>query len=153
MLAPMRRFDARFLIRALKGWVGLSAAVASIFLLPAYSAEPPLASTSRTNAPVTLTPDGKINLKLLYVGKPGSDREQEFVGFLRKHFREVKTGDWSRFDATHAESCDVLILDYPGDGFKAPSCQLPRDYPHPVVTIGVAGGLLLSRMGLKTGYT
>jgi hypothetical protein len=102
---------------------------------------------------VKLTPDGKVNLKLLYAGKPGSDREQEFVEFLRKHFREVKTADWSRFDGSQTESSDVLILDYPGDGFKAPQSRLPRDYPHPVVTIGVAGGLLSSRMGLKTGYT
>ncbi len=153
MLAAMCRIGVKSVRRALGWCLGLSTASAAAILLPAIAAERAVAAGSGTNTRPNMTADGKIGLRLLYSGKPGSEREQEFVEFLSKYFREVRTGDWSRFDRTQGEDCDVVIVDYPGDGFKAPGCQLPRDYRHPVVTVGVAGGLLASRMGLKTGYT
>jgi len=34
------------------------------------------------------TPSNR-SLKILYAGQPGSDREKDFVGFLRKYFEVV----------------------------------------------------------------
>ena len=32
-------------------------------------------------------------LRILYAGRPGSDREKDFVAFLRKYFDVVQTGN------------------------------------------------------------
>ena len=95
----------------------------------------------------------KISLRILYVGKPGSAREADFLAFLRQHFRQVKTGSLAGFNANAAGDTDVVLLDYDGDGFKAPRPNLPTSYAQPTVTIGVAGALLSRERGLKTGYT
>jgi hypothetical protein len=47
---------------------------------------------------------------------------------------------------------DVVILDYDGDGFKAPRVNLPRSYARSTVTVGVVGAIISGDMGLKTGY-
>jgi hypothetical protein len=91
-------------------------------------------------------------LRLLYVGHPGSDREKDFVQFLGAHFATVKTGDLSAFKEKDAEGYDVTILDYDGDGFKAPHPRISPGFSKPLVTVGVAGGLMCDRCGLKTGY-
>jgi hypothetical protein len=112
-------------------------------------------------------------LRILYAGHPGSDREKDFVRFLGQHFETVKTVDLGAFAKTgfkdkDAEGFDVTIFDYDGDGFKAPQPPvLPRfldeaakDSPsmvglrftRPLITVGVAGGLMCSRWSLKTGY-
>ena len=92
-------------------------------------------------------------MKLLYIGKPDSQREKEFVGFLREHFREVGTGDLTQFAPARAEGFDVVLLDWEGDGFKAPRPNLPKDYTRPTLTIGVAGAFICDSLELKTGYT
>jgi hypothetical protein len=97
-------------------------------------------------------PKEKIPLRILYAGHPGSNREADFVGFLKQYFREVKTGDLARFDAKQAAEADVILLDYDGDGFKAPRPNLPAGYARPTVTLGVAGAFICSQRGLKTGY-
>lgn len=112
-------------------------------------------------------------LKILYAGPPGSDREKDFVQFLGQHFETVKTADLNAFAQTgfkeeDAEGFDVTILDYDGDGFNAPSLMVrPRFldesakdsrstaglwFTRPLITVSVAGGLMCSRWGLKTGY-
>jgi hypothetical protein len=112
--------------------------------------------------------DDISRLRVLYVGHPGSDREKDFVQFLGQHFETVKTGDLSTFTNRDAEDSDVAILDYDGDGFKAPRPKImpwfldegPKDSPsparpwftRPVITVGVAGGLMSLDWGLKTGY-
>jgi hypothetical protein len=96
--------------------------------------------------------DQKLNLSVLYVGHPGSAREADFLQFLNAHFRQVDSGDLAQFDGSQAAKSDVVLLDYDGDGFQAPHPNLPDSYSRPTVTIGVAGGLIASRMGLKTGY-
>ncbi len=94
----------------------------------------------------------KFPQRVLYAGKPGSAREADFVAFLRQHFRQVSTGTLAGFDAKQAADVDVILLDYDGDGFKAPRPRLPADYARPTVTIGVVGGLLCLPLKLKTGY-
>jgi len=117
---------------------------------------------------------GEISkLRMLYVGHPGSDREKDFVQFLGQHFETVKTADLNAFAQNgfknkDVEGFDVAILDYDGDGFKTPRPMvLPRFldagaksspsmaglwFTRPLITVGVAGGLMCDRWGLKTGY-
>lgn len=99
-----------------------------------------------------VTSAGKIDLRLLYVGHPVSAREADFVGFLKSHFEEVTTGDLAKFGETDADGFDVVILDYDGDGFKAPRARLKRDYSRATVTVGVVGAFICNGRGLKTGY-
>lgn len=94
----------------------------------------------------------KIDLKVLYAGHPGSDREKEFVEFLKQHFTEVSTDDLAKFTGASAGKFDVVLLDYDGDGFKSPMPNISGNYTKPTVTLSVTGGLLCSRMRLKTGY-
>jgi hypothetical protein len=97
-------------------------------------------------------PGKKIDYRILYAGHPGSDREKEFVEFLGKQFQEVKTTDLAKFSEARAQGFDVVVLDYDGDGFKAPRPNLTSSYRQATVTIGVAGGMFSASRGLKTGY-
>jgi len=94
----------------------------------------------------------KIGLRILYVGHPGSAREKDFVGFLSTHFIEVKTADLAEFDGQQTAGFEVMILDYDGDGFKAPRPRLSREYSRPTVTVGVIGAFICGGLGLKSGY-
>jgi hypothetical protein len=105
-----------------------------------------------SSASAQSTSGQKVDAKILYVGHPGSDREKEFVDFLGQHFQEVKATDLTRFGEPQAQGFDVVLLDYDGDGFKAPRPALSSNYRKATVTIGVMGGLLSGQLGLKTGY-
>jgi hypothetical protein len=99
------------------------------------------------------SPTGEMSkLRILYAGHPGSDREKDFVGFLKKYFDVVQTGNLQTFKEADAEGYDVTILDYDGDGFKAPRPMVSAGFSKPLITVGVAGGLICDRWGLKTGY-
>lgn len=95
----------------------------------------------------------RIPMKLYYAGKPGSEREKDFVAFLREHFSDVQTGDFAAFTGQQADGFDVVLLDWDGDAFKGPHPVIAPDYARPTVTIGVAGAFVCSARGLKTGYT
>ena len=109
-----------------------------------------LVTGSRCHAQKPL--DDKLGLRILYVGHPESSRESDFVTFLKQHFRQVTTADLGKFDSRQVTDADVVLLDYDGDGFKAPRPSFPVSYARSTVTIGVAGGLWSSERGLKTGY-
>ena len=64
-------------------------------------------------------PPAKIATRILYAGRPGSDREKDFVEFLGKYFTHVETGDLAAFGDKSANGFDVAILDYDGDGKDA----------------------------------
>jgi hypothetical protein len=117
--------------------------------------------------------DEVSKLRILYVGHPGSEREKDFVQFLGQHFETVKTADLSAFAGKpfadkDMAGFDVAILDYDGDGFKAPRARIVPRFPEdasrglralegswltrPLITVGVTGGLIASQAGLKTGY-
>lgn len=119
-------------------------------------AKPPQPKAGEPNAQAAAQPSGQANvgkdIRILYVGHPGSDREKDFVEFLSKHFGTVAKGDLAAFAESKSKGFDVTILDYDGDGFKAPLPELSPEFSRPVVTIGVAGGLLSSSLHLKTGY-
>ncbi len=93
-----------------------------------------------------------IDLRILYAGKSGSDRETDFVDCLAAHFAHVDTGDLATFEPSGADGYDVVILDWDGDGFKAPMPSLPRTYDRPTILVGVMGAFLSGNMQLKTGY-
>ena len=98
--------------------------------------------------------DVPIALKVLYAGNPGSDREREFVTFLRGQFVDVSTGDYESFTEGDADGYDVVILDwtsiYPREadgsvkkGFKTlvnyAKPKLTEGYDRPTILIGHAG--------------
>jgi hypothetical protein len=94
----------------------------------------------------------KVDLRILYVCHPAGDREKDFIRFLREHFSQVRAADLAKFKEKQTEGFDVIILDYDGDGFKAPRPRLSTGYTQPTVTVGVAGALICDSMSLKTGY-
>jgi hypothetical protein len=107
-------------------------------------------SYAQAQSPPAAAEMGK--LRILYVGHPRSDREKDFVQFLGVHFATVKTADLTAFKEKDTEGFDVTILDYDGDGFKAPRPAISPGFSRPLVTVGVVGGLMCSQWRLKTGY-
>ena len=97
-------------------------------------------------------PVEQIDLKVLYAGRPGSDREKDFVAFLSKHFTQVTTGDLAEFNDARAEAVEVVILDYDGESSEAPMPGISDDYSAPTITLGVVGANISSELGLATGY-
>lgn len=96
--------------------------------------------------------DEKIDFRILYVGHPESEREKEYVNFLRTHFKEVGKVDLQKFEKSQTKGFDVIIMDYDGRCFDAPLPKLSREYDCPTVTIAGMGALIGSRLSLKTGY-
>jgi len=100
---------------------------------------------------------GQVNLRVLYVGYPGTEREKDFVGFLEKHFTKVGKADLAKVEVKDAEGSDVVVLDYgeliiKGNAIVSPRVLFGREYSRPVLTIGAAGALVCDSLGLKTGY-
>ncbi len=91
-------------------------------------------------------------LRILYAGRPGSDREKEFVGFLKKYFDVVQTGNLETFKEADTRGFDVTLLDWDTNEFKGPKPAISDSFSRPIVTLGVPGGLISSRWRLKTGY-
>jgi hypothetical protein len=100
----------------------------------------------------TLPGGNKIALRILYAGHTGSARERDFVKFLGEIFSSVATTDLARFTPANADGADVVLMDYDGDGFKAPRPRLDEGYARATVTIGVVGGFIGGNLRLKTGY-
>ena len=96
----------------------------------------------------------KQELSVLYAGCPGSDRETDFVRFLREHFARVEATSLPRLTMDAARPFDVVIADWRPrykyvdgkaksyDSSLAPGAQLPVDFTRPVVMIGAVGGEL-----------
>ncbi|MCY2952961.1 MAG: hypothetical protein NTU53_13445 [Planctomycetota bacterium] len=107
-------------------------------------------ATLTSSAPAQTRPADRIELKILYAGKPGSDREKDFVDFLARHFKVVKTAKAAGFADVQAEQFDVVILD--NDSDKNPEPALTASYSRATITLGVAGAHICSERDLKTGY-
>ena len=107
-----------------------------------------------------LSPEGKINLRILYPGVPQSDRQKDFVSFLDKHFVAVKSVDFSTFTEQQAEGYNVVILDKDGiqwgggddNPLGALARKLPETYKRATLALGTPGAFLYQWMGLKPGY-
>jgi len=93
------------------------------------------------------------NLKIFYAGRPGSDREKEFVAFLKEHFDTVKTGNLETFKEADAQGFDVTLLDWDPNVSEGPWPKLSESFSRPVMTLGIAGGRMCNAWRLKTGYS
>ncbi len=100
------------------------------------------------------TAAGQVNrdLKILYAGRPGSEREKDFVAFLRQNFDTVQTGDLRTFKEADAQGFDVTLLDWDWNERQGPKPSVSGGFSRPLMTLGVPGGLISSRWRLKTGY-
>lgn len=86
----------------------------------------------------------KIDLRILYVGVPDSDRQKDFVAFLNKHFEKVVAINKKAFNEDKTSEFDVILLDQ--------IIRIKREYSRPTVTIGSAGTKIGDYLDLKTGY-
>jgi len=92
------------------------------------------------------------SLRILYVGHPGSSREQGFVTFLSEHFDTVGRGDLTAFRESDTDGFDVTIMDYDGDGFRSPRPRMSASFTRPVLTLGVPGAFICRNLDTKLGY-
>ncbi len=95
------------------------------------------------------------SLKILYAGHPGTDREKDFVGFLKKYFDVVQTGNLATFKETDTQGFDVTLMDWdPPGGFDIDEFRLslPGSFSRPVMTFGIPGGWMCERWRLKTRH-
>jgi hypothetical protein len=105
----------------------------------------------------------KIDVKVLYAGKPGDARTKDFVAFLQRHFVRVSETDYEKFNPDEAKGFDVVIFDWPSiyprdkDGKIAPKLtslnqpkppKLTEDFDRAAILIGAAGGFVT--MPLRT---
>jgi hypothetical protein len=86
----------------------------------------------------------KIDLRILYIGLPETDRGKDFVNFLKKHFKRFETIDRKAFHEDKTAEFDVIVLDE--------NIKISREYSRPTVTIGISGSKICDRLALKTGY-
>jgi hypothetical protein len=91
-------------------------------------------------------------LHILYAGRPGSDREKDFVAFLKKYFEVVQTGNLQTFKEADTQGFDVTLLDWDANTFNGPRPRVSDGFARPVMTLGVAGGMICRQWRLKTGY-
>ncbi len=105
-----------------------------------------------------------LDVKVLYAGHPGSDREEDFRSFLRAQVRQVATTDFRTFTVEQARDYDVILFDwtsiYPRDhdgriashagvlDIPTPP-RLPTDFDRPAILIGHAGGSVADALRLK----
>jgi hypothetical protein len=87
-------------------------------------------------------PAGKINLRVLYAGRPGDARTAEFVAFLGERFTKVGEASYSDFTPAMADGYDVVVFDAAPTqnsiGLPPPP-KLSPDYDRASVLIGGAG--------------
>lgn len=142
--------------------MGLWALITLVFLLNSGCKQEDELAESDPVAPVEAVTEGrkgelsqagnKIDLKILYAGHPGSDRERDFSSFLRTHFSEVSVTDLAAFQEREADGFDVVIMTYDGDGFKAPRPRFSPGFSKPLMTVGVPGAFICGSLNLKMGY-
>jgi hypothetical protein len=99
-------------------------------------------------------PADKINLRVLYAGRPGDARTAEFVAFLGQHFTKVGEASYSDFEPKMADGYDVVLFDaarerVPNRIGLPPKPKLPPDYNRASVLIGGAGVMAVEPLKTK----
>jgi len=107
----------------------------------------------------------KIQLRVLYAGKPESPREKEFVALLGGHFAEVGTIHLGSACSAKAKDWDVVVLDWisiyprdeqgktiPNKGISMPPVKLDAAFSRATVMIGAAAGTVGGSLKLKTDW-
>jgi hypothetical protein len=108
------------------------------FALPTQSANAGQEQTAAQTQDVEQV--AKIDLNVLYVGKPDTEREKEFVEFFGKHFSKVQKESIEGFDFAKSRDADVIMLDYQSAKImEAPS--FPDGYITPTLLTGWAGAM------------
>jgi hypothetical protein len=98
-----------------------------------------------------------LPLHVLYVGNAKSPRADDYLGFLRKHFKQVTGADRERFDpsARAAKDADVVLLDWSQSETDVRKAKSPlgkrEDWSRPTVLLGSAGLLLAGQWQLIGG--
>jgi uncharacterized lipoprotein YehR (DUF1307 family) len=108
--------------------------------------------TSTSEQVVQTVVSEKIDLRILYAGLTNTDRAKDFVDFLSKHFKQVKTTDYITFTGDEAADFDVAVIDHNGLDTRAPRPNVSRQYTGATITMGVPGAFICSRLSLKIGY-
>lgn len=109
---------------------------------------------------VLLAPFGfadPIALRVLYAGKPGSEREKRVVAFLEKQFNKVGKASLTEFKAADAADYDVVLFDWTSmapDGRVLPQPDLPKldDFDRAAVLVGHVGGSIGGQERLKLDW-
>jgi hypothetical protein len=129
---------------------GLTALVflLTILLWPCNGEEPPGGGAG----PADVNTQVNHGLRILYAGRPGSDREKDFVGFLKKHFDVVQTGNLETIRESDMQGFDVTLLDWDTNERSGPRPVVSENFSRPVMTLGVPGGMIGRQWRLKTGY-
>lgn len=87
----------------------------------------------------------KVNLAVLYVGRPSTPRGKAYQEFLRRHFQWVKATEWPGFVPEQANSFDAVLLDWSQEE-RPPKPMSPlgprQAWNKPTVLLGSAGLLL-----------
>jgi len=128
-------------------WIRAAGAVCLIVL-----AGTTLCQATDQAGPAAASPPWNRSLRILYAGRPGSEREKDFVGFLKKYFDVVQTGNLQTFQEADTQGFDVTLLDWDWNEFKVPRPKISESFSRPLITLGVPGGLICSQGRLKTGY-
>jgi len=88
-------------------------------------------------------------LKVLYAGPSGTEREKAFVTFLREHFTTVAVIDIEMLSVDTAKQHDVVIADgkrlYPMDEKRqlaTPRVKIGADFTKPIIMISAVGGTI-----------
>jgi len=105
-----------------------------------------------------------INLKILYAGNPGSERQKEFTSFLREYFERVDSLDLRSFSDQKAAGYDVVIIDWTSIFPRDPDGKLVEPvkkliwpqgatvtsaYDRPTILVGAVGVELVRPLQLK----
>ena len=125
------------------------------FMLIMYASckkKEPSHESQQTAESQTIETSEKIALRILYAGLLNTDREKDFVDFLKKHFQQVETTDYKTFTGIYPADFDVAIVDYDGLDTRAPRPNISRQYTRATITVGVPGAFICSQLSLKTGY-
>ena len=112
--------------------------------------------------------EGPAPLKILYAGNPGSDRERDYVGFLKGTFPVVDAVDYRTFREEMADGHDVVIFDWtsiqkrdasgrvdeknPGMAYPKPIPHPGENYSRPTILIGGAGEEVIRPLKLKIDW-
>jgi hypothetical protein len=102
-------------------------------------------------APSAKAADSKLPLAVLYAGCPGTEREKNFVAFLRSHFARVESIVLGDVSMDTAAAFDVVVADWKerykyvdgvakGYAGGISSWSLPQRFTKPVVMVGAVGG-------------
>ena len=126
--------------------IGVASALAALLLV--------LSADTKGNAQSPSVPaDAQMStLRILYAGRPGSDREKDFVGFLKKYFDVVQTGNLETFKDADAQAFDVTLLDWDSKELEGPTPAVSESFSRPMITLGIRGAMICNQGRLKTGY-